>query len=318
MADATDNSGDRKNVLFLMQITEAYSFRNAMNIIKSETDRATMIISPTSIEISFINTQKSAVHKISINPRELSSYLYNIIGEDGKIVDECPIGFDTTEMFNTTKGVGRRDGLRLCWLEGDNFINVQPLKGSVKDQGRIGASFVKILTMEHTRYDVGYDDKIEPNVRVQSKDLAEICSQANTLKCSHIEITGKTSEISMRSIYPNGSLASRNEFGSGSVVKTMGMNAPLASNIGSLETMLKQLRVVDGTSPVSKPRISLNIVQKDVIQTVTVQITTVKALGKIHNISPSGTLVRFYFTRNQPIMMVSPIGTYGTYIICLR
>ena len=54
------------------------------------------------------------------------------------------------------------------------------------------------------------------------------------------------------------------------------------------------------------------------LMTVKVPIGTVKALSKIHNISPPGTQLRFYFSEGKPTKLESPIGTYGTYTICLR
>lgn len=304
------------SVMFLMHITDGYSFRNMMNIIKSETDHATMILSPDTIEISFINTQKCAVHKIVINPKELTKYEYNIFNDDNTLLPEYPIGFDTNEMFNTTKGVGRRDGIRLYWIEGDNKINIQPIKGAVKDPGRVGASFVKILNIEHMRYGVA-DSVEEPNVRVQAKDLADICGQASTLKCSRLDITGKTNEIIMRGMYPNNTEASVNKFtGHVDARSTFAAGGhKLASNISSIDDLLRQMRVSD--APVQSG-INLNIVQKDHIQRVSVPIATVKALSKIHNISPAGTLIRFYFSKSEPIKLESPIGTYGVYTVCLR
>jgi len=314
-----DNNNNKKmdsvQTLFLMHITDGYSFRNAISIIKSETDYATMIVSEKAIEISFVNDSKCAVHKISLNPQEFAMYRYNIVDPQGNLVKEYPIGFDTNEMYNTTKGIGRRDGIRLYWLAGDNKINVQPIKMSTKDPGRAGALFVKILNMEHVRYDIG-NYSVDPNVRVQAKDFADLCSQINSLKCVTLEIIGQQCGVIFNGIRSNKTIASTNRFVSQVEIPK---NAVHAANINEIDNLLENLRIESGNNNAPpKVSLSLNIISKDDLMKVQVPITTVKALSKIHNISPSGTLVRFYFAEGKPTKLESPIGTYGTYIICLR
>jgi hypothetical protein len=299
--------------LFLMHIMDGYSFRHTIGIIKSETDYATMVVAEKSIEISFVNTSKCAIHKILLKPQEFTMYRYNIRDKDGELVKEYPIAFDTSEMFNTTKGIGRRDGIRLYWLAGDNRINVQPIKMSTKDPGRAGALFVKILTMEYIRYDVNAYNE-EPNVRVQAKDFADLCSQANTLKCATLEIAGQETGVTFKGMRANQTMASINRFVSQTDVPKTAM---AASNLDEIDNLLDNLRISDVVTP-SQGGLSLNIVKRDDLMTVRVPISTVKALSKIHNISPSGTLLRFYFAMGRPTKLESPIGTYGTYIICLR
>lgn len=306
---------DTSQTLFLMHIMDGYSFRNTIGIIKSETDYATMVVSEKSIEISFLNTSKCAVHRIVLYPQEFTMYRYNIRDQEGNLLKEYPIAFETNEMFNTTKGIGRRDGIRLYWLAGDNKINVQPIKMSTKDPGRAGALFVKILTMEHIRYETGSYNS-EPNVRVQAKDFADLCSQANTLRCTSLEIVGHNSGVTFKGILANQTMASINRFVSQTEVPK---TAKAASNMEEIDNLLDNLRISDThlAAPVTTG-LSLNIVKSEDLMTVKVPIGTVKALSKIHNISPPGTLLRFYFAEGKPTKVESPIGIYGLYTICLR
>ena len=306
---------DSPQPLFLMHIMDGYSFRNTIAIIKSETDYATMVVSEKLIEISFMNASKGAVHKIVLYPQEFTMYRYNMRDQDGKLMSEYPIGFETNEMFNTTKGIGRRDGIRLYWLAGDNKINVQPIKMSTKDPGRAGALFVKILTMEHTRYDTGSYNH-EPNVRVQAKDFADLCSQAGLLKCTNVEIVGHPTGVTFKGMLPNQTMASINRFSS--QIETP-KTPTSASNIDEIDDLIDNLRVSD--THVASPNtncLSLNIIKSEDLMTVKVPIATVKALSKIHSISPPGTLLRFFFAEGKPTKIESPIGTYGLYTFCLR
>jgi len=297
--------------LFLLHIMDGYSFRNTIGIIKSETEYATALLSEKSIEISFMNSSKCAVHKILLNTQEFTMYRYNIRDSGGNLIPQFPIAFETNEMFNTTKSIGRRDGIRLYLLPGDNKINVQPIKTTTKDPGRAGALFVKILTMEHIRYDTGVYN-VDPNVRVQTKDFADLCSQANTLKCTSLDILGHPNAVTFRGILANQTVASVSRFVSQTdVPKTQKSLA----NMDEIDNLLGQLRIVDIPQTSG---INLNIVKSEDLLTIKVPIATVKALSKIHNISPSGTLLRFYFSEGKPTKLESPIGTYGSYSIYLR
>lgn len=306
---------DVSQTLFLMHITDGYSFRNTIGIIKSETDYATMVLSPKSIEISFINSSKCAVHKIVINTQELTMYRYNIRDAEGNLLPEYAIAFETNEMFNTTKGIGRRDGIRLYWAAGDSRINVQPMKSNTKDPGRASALFVQILNMEYIRYDIPGGYGVEPSVRVQAKEFADLCSQANSLKCSMLEIIGCNNAVTFKGMMPNNTMASINQFRSQTEVTR---SIPTLSNMDEIDHILGNLRFDMPSGAASSSGISLNIMRNEDLMTVRVPITTVKALSKIHNISPSGTQLRFYFAEGKPTKVESPIGTYGIYTICLR
>lgn len=294
---------DISQTLFLMHIMDGYSFRNMVAIIKSETEYATMVLSEKLIEISFINSSKCAVHKIIFHPQEFIMYRYNIKDQDGNLIKEYPITFETNELFNTTKGIGRRDGIRIYWLDGDNKINIQPIKTSTKDPSRIGALFVKILNMENIRYDIGSYHS-EPNVKVQAKEFAELCSQASSLKCTSLEIIGQKNSVIFKGILANQTVASLNKF---------------VSHLNSSYTEQKNQDVQENKKlDTINNSMSLNIIRNEDLITIKVPIATIKAFSKIHNISPTGTLLKFYFCEGKPIKIESPIGTYGTYIVCLR
>jgi hypothetical protein len=301
---------------FMVYIMDGYAFRNAIGIIKAETDRATMILSPLSIEISFINTTKKASYKIQFDASDLTRYQYNIRDEDGMLYDEYAIAFETEEFFNTTKGIGRRDGIQLYWITGDNKITVHPVKASTKDPGRSSALFVKILNIEHQRVDipVGYNN--EPNIKVQSKDFADICTRASTLKCVFLDIVGEHHRVTFKAILPNNTPAaverinSRVDIPSDSTISRL-------TNIDEVDRLIVNLKKKDNPD-VMTTGISLNIMKREDLMTVRSPISTVKALSKIHNISPPGSFLSFFFAENKPIKIISKIGTYGTCTICLR
>lgn len=305
-----------ENTVFCIHILDGYSFRNTIGIIKSEVDYATMVLSPTTIEISFISNNKRAGYKIALDVNDLARYHYNFRDEYGDYLPMYPIAFESEEFFNTTKGIGRRDAVRLYLMEGDNRIHVQPMKNSTKDPGRVGALFVKILNMEYIRYDPPKGFPSEPNIRVQAKDFADICAQANTLKCSSLEIVGEPHRITFKSILPNNSVASINHFNSNVNIPEYQNNYTI-SNMDEVDQLIGNLQSTNSPM-VSSQALSLNIMKNEDLMTVRVPISTVKALSKIHNISPAGTLLHFYFAESKPVKIETKIGTYGTCTICLR
>lgn len=310
---------DLSQTLFYAHISDGYSIRNTFNIIKGETDDATMILSPDKIQISFINNLKCAIHKVIINTSEIPAYSYNIRDSNGELMPEYPVAFNTNAIFNTTKGIGRRDGIRIYILKDDNKISIQPIKGNSKDPGRAGALFVPILTLEYSKYDVNGTYNSEPNVRVQAKEFADICSQVNTLKCNILEIVGQNYAVTFRGLLPNNKIASVNRFTANNIaIKNNGSfnsNGSIPKNMDEIDNLIDNLCIEP--QPKSSA-LSLNIVTEEDLMTVKVPISTVKALSKIHNISPQGTLLKFYFAQSKPTKIESPIGTYGTYVICLR
>lgn len=310
----TKETMESHGALFLLHITDGYSFRNTIGIIKGETEYATMVLSKERVQISFMNSSKCAVHEISLNTREFAMYRYNIRDDEGELLPEYPVGFETSELFNTTKGIGRRDGIRLYWIKGDNRINIQPIKISTKDPGRVGALFVNILPMEHVRYDPGSYDS-EPNIRVQTKDFADICGQANTLKCTTLEIAGHPTGVTFMGILANQTVAFVTKFIS---PEDNDRAQPPASNMSEIDVFLEGLSKREDLGNKESKSIVLDVAKDGELMTVRVPMGTVKALSKIHNISPTGTLLRFYFSEGRPTKLVSPIGTYGNYTVCLR
>ena len=311
---------DNTQTLFLMHIMDGYSFRNTIGIIKCEIDYAAMLVSENSVEISFLNNSKCAVYKIVLNPKEFSRYIYNIRDENNKLIEEYPIAFETNEMFNSTKTIGRHDGIRLYWLAGDNKINVQPIKSSTKDPGRVGALFVKILTMENKRFDLGTYTK-EPNIRIQAKDFADMCSQANSSKCISIKVVGHVSGATFSGIRANQTEAFVNKFQSQSFVPS---TKEVSSDMDKIDNLLQNIsfntpNVITNNGGDLKPQaITLNIVNTEDLLTVRMPISTVKALSKIHNISQKGNMLKFTFLENKPLKIESAIGTYGTFTMCIK
>lgn len=315
---------DQSSALFYIHILDGYSFRNTISIIKSETDYVTMWMSPYGVEISFRNNRGNAMHRIFLDQSEFK-YEYNVF-ENDEYKEEFPISFETNEMFNTTKGIGRRDGIILYHLNNEDYINVQPLKNNGGGPSQFGALFVETIKnqpLEKVGLSTVFDK--EPNVRVQAKSFAEICGQASTLKCTTLEIIGNAESVVFKIIKPDNNVASIMNFKSSAPRKKSGMRKKEFSSAYDIDNIINKCKSSEKKSSLTTSSVapinSLNIVSADNINTIRVPISTVKALSKIHNISPQGTHLKLFFSKSENheyTKIESPIGTYGKYEIFLR
>ncbi len=319
---------DGEQFSFFMQISDAYTFRNTIQIIKSETDQATMILSPDTIEMSFVNNSKCAVHKIVLDINEFHIYKYDIRNEDGTPMNEFPITFRTNEMFGPIKNISRKDGIMIFLLKGDNKLSIRPIKSSTKNTGKSKTLFVKIKNAGHVRFASKTDYSKEANVKVASKDFVDVCTDANTMKCNYLEIVGQKNGVIFRGILPNNEVIFNTPFENQNVLFGGSIR-----NISELDKILNNLQFNQSSSSSSGSnsggaatsnnnssglKQNLNIVKSEDLMTIKVPISTVKALSKIHNISVQNTWLKFFFVEGGATKLESPIGTYGTYCIYLR
>lgn len=271
----------------LFHVADGYCFRNTLGVMKKEIDNTTMIFRQKEIEISFLNESKCAIHNIILDATELTCYKFNMRDQDDNIMEEHHISFNTDEFLKKTRGVGRRDGLRIFWFAGESKFNVQPIKSNNKESRRIGALFVKIINSEYTRYMIPNDFPEEPNLKASVKEFTELIGQADTTKCTSVELIGHELGLSIRGILPNNEI---------SFFETLTHSNEEDPDIDDISDLINSPDAV----------------------IVKVPICTVKALSKFHNISQLSTVLRFYYGDKLPIKIESPISNYGTYTICLR
>ena len=278
--------------LFSANITDGYSFKNTIGMIKNEIDEITLVVSKSSITVRFVNKGEYAIHDLYINTEELSEYSYDILDHE-----QYPITVNTSELFNTTKAIGRKDSLKIYWLDGYEKLCIQPIKSS-KETGRSSASFINIINKTHTTISLNNEyNSNEPSIKIQNRDFTDICQQANVLKCNFLEISGNSNFVIFKGILPD---------------ETYGMmSRHTAQN--------KKVNNNEDSHKISSGQLELNIVNKsEDVMKVKVPIITIKTLAKLHTISPSGTLLKFSFANDKPVKIESKIGSYGIYKIYLR
>ena len=278
--------------LFTANITDGYSLKNTIGMLKNEIDEITLIVSKTKMTITFVNRGQYAIHDLVINAEELSDYSYDILNHE-----EYPITVNTTELFNTTKAIGRKDSLKIYWLEGYEKLSIQPIKSS-KETGRSSASFINIINKKHNKIEMSNEyATTEPSIKIQNRDFTDICQQASVLKCNFLEISGCSSYVLFKGILPD---------------ETYGMMSRHTSQNNKGKSVNNEEREK------STGQLELNVVKTEDVMKVKIPISTIKTLSKLHTISPSGTLLKFSFANDKPVKIESKIGSYGIYKIYLR
>lgn len=303
---------DPSQTLFMLRVDDGYAFRSALHIAKNEIDKATLILSKDFVEISFVNNIGSCAHKMIIRAADTSQYFYNFRDKDGELLPEAALPFDVAAINAAVKTVGRKDGLCLYLFDGDDRINIRPLK-TTKDPRNMGALFVKITNDEKSRYDdSGLHYTENPSLRLQAKAFADICTKASTMKCKEVIIQGSEGNAKFIGISSDNIECMVENFGS----QLSSFNDDDAEENPELDAFLASLRLEPASN--DKPKISLNIISPSDSMKVRVPIVTMKSLSKIHNISPTGAQIKLFFSEGLPVKMESLWSTYGTYEVYLR
>jgi hypothetical protein len=299
--------------VFNLHILNGYAFKNLLTILKSETKTATMILSPDNIEISFLNNNGEGLHIINMDPHENIEWSYNPTDEYGDLLQNYPIGFNCIDAFNTVKNIGMNDSIRLFLIKGESTVMVQPLKSSSKDMGQFKIFKFDIIETEYSRYEVG-EYKITPNIKIYSKSFSDLCSEVGNVKCEYINIEGDGEAVTFRGFNGSKKEVYINRYDDLSTAKNTKPKA-VAQNISDIDDLISKINLSDVAKP--KTSLKLKIINDDNI-VVKVPISTFKSLSKIDNISPKGSVLRFYLEKNQPIKIETQIGTFGTYQIYLK
>ncbi len=201
--------------LFLANISDGYFLRNTICMLKNESDEITLLLTKDSILISFINKGLYGIHDITLEGKEIE-YQYNILDRD-----EYPITVNTGEFFNATKSIGRKDGLKIYWLEGQEKLSIRPIKLN-KETGQFSDTYINIIQKEYRKCEFTNDfNTDELCIRMPNKNFTDICTQAITAKCKYLELTGNSNIILFKGVLPDGTCGTESQYQSPSSKKTL-------------------------------------------------------------------------------------------------
>jgi hypothetical protein len=260
-------------------------------MIKNENDNVNLLVSKKKISITFHNKGNYAIHDFTLNTEDLASYHYNI-----KDRDEYVIIVNASELLSTTKGISRKDGLKLSWLHTSEKLGVQIIK-SGKDQ--TAELYVSIIRDKDYNPICIFDDytEDEPVIKIPCKEFSDMCNQASVVKCAYMEIKGCSYYAVLTGLLHDGSigLASKQFFSNKSNTEEQNVLEKITNN-----------------------RYEYNIVKPETFITIKIPINTIKTLSKLHNIAPLGSLLKLYIIPEKPVKLECKIGSYGIYNLYIR
>lgn len=282
------------STIFRIHIPDGYSFRNAMGIAKTETERTTMILCRNIIEFNVHNVNtKKAYHNIVLKGNELVEYKLDSKDKSGKQLDYYYCTFEVGVMFNATRGTGKKDGLLLQLDEGKNSIIVRRLK-SGEEQGQVSFAVVSLLReIPPTRATEPGTYQELPNIKILTKSFSELCNKVAGNQCKELNFMEYLGGVLLVGIKTDNSWGTCDKFGE-VPLSAFSMNASSA-----IES--KKSKTEDESN-------------NSHVKSVRVPISTIKALSKINNIAPQNSVLKIYFSKTDQIVKLNcQVSSYGEY-----
>ena len=302
----------QQKTLLSAEISDSYAFKNILCIIRKEIGEISIVFSLKEITIAFINRDNYAIHEINLDPKNFMSYVYDF--------EDCPhysICVKSEELLNATKNIGKRDGIKLSYLEADNNLIVEPIKccnvistNTTFDNPSKQAtkSLVRIVHTENVldlqKMPQNYDKYIE----VDSKDFSLLCSQACSMNSSFMRISGCSTYILFEGINAENIILVYRRY---TAVQKVNLNEEVDEKSAK--------HIIDANNG------RMVILQDYDLLCENIPSKTVKTLSKLCNISNNKenknnpkTNLLFYLSPGAPLRIQSPISNYGIYNIIIK
>lgn len=294
-----------KKAVIMARFVDGYALRQLFGTLKSEDDVATIMFLHNEIEISAMSRTKCVVYSVAINCDDIDLYHCDYTDESGSAMNIVAFNFETTQMFNATKGLTKKDGLSIEMNKGDSRLAVKKIIGDNKTSGRAAATFVDVKLAEPLKFVAG-DYKETPNIKIKAKEFSAFCSSSVAAKCSYVDFNSLVYGVILQGLSSDNKTAIYDTF--------IDKNVATPDNIDAVHARVENYSSTDNQLIDS----NLEIVDPDQIVCVRVPISNIKSLSKIHNISQAGTFLKFHFEPNSPIKIVSPLSNFGSCTIFIN
>jgi hypothetical protein len=297
----------KSRYLFYAEFSDGYSFRNLIEYLKSTNTNGNFIFHKDGISYSQHNNSNSLLNFIELRGYDLPVYFYRSSDEFIRV------GINLSNLRSITKSVGKKDSIRIYMLCNNPLLHISISSPNTKELNRNNVSVIRPQKLEVIQYDIDEykRDESSPNCTTPAFDFNKMCSAMNALKCSHIVVYGDESSIVFKGMF-DGDLVGRTDTFGITKKKDESHGLGFPSQIPEISEFGKVINPtyneVDG--PVINKQINYQ-------HSIKIDVSTIKALGKLNNLSPNGT-IKMYMEEGLPFKMISNVGSYGKLTIFLR
>lgn len=280
----------KNRYLFYAEFSDGYSFRNLIEYLKSTNTNGNFIFHKNGISYSQHNNSNSLLNFIELRACDLPIYIYHSTDENIKV------GVNLSNLRSITKSVGKKDSIRLFMINESPLLHISISSPNTKELNRNNISVIRPQKLDNVQYELTEYERDEgsPNCTTPAFDFNKMCSAMNALKCNHILVYGDENSIVFKGMF-DGDLVGRTD--------TFGLAKKKDLLFGHYSGMEADTHHLNQKI---EPSYSIKI-----------DVSTIKALGKLNNLSPNGT-IKMYMEENLPFKMISNIGSYGKLLIYLR
>jgi hypothetical protein len=293
----------KSGYLFYAEFSDGYSFRNLIEYLKSTNTNGNFIFHKEGISYSQHNNSNSLLNFIELRGYDLPVYFYRSNEEFIRV------GINLANLRSITKSVGKKDSIRIYMVYNNPLLQISISSPNTKELNRNNISVIRPQKLDVAEYEItSYKrDESSPNCTTPAFDFNKMCSAMNALKCSHILVYGDDTSIVFKGMFDGDLVGRTDTFG---ITKK---KEPQHSQIAEISEFGKVINPIYNENDTP----SMTNVNNNYQYSIKIDVSTIKALGKLNNLSPNGT-IKMYIQEGLPFKMISNVGSYGKLTIFLR
>jgi len=284
---------------FFSEITDGNSFKNLIEFLRLTNKKGNFRITPTKIiyEQSDVDDKTSIINHVEIYASELACYEF-------KAKNDFIIGVDISDIRVHTKGIGKKDSIRLYKNADDQFLYIQILSNNSRflESENINMILPKngdVLNIEYCKYE---SNESNPDCKIIAASFSRLCSSMTALKSEYVILHCSPGEIIFDGVKPGNTSSKVVTF------KSPSGQIPYSRND---DDNLDKFVI-----PKKLPKIKIVSKTENKIVKLKIKSGILKSLSKLNNLSVGGNL-KFFYDVDKPLKIVCQIGNYGilrTYI----
>ena len=302
--DEEFNDAIDTNSTLTAEFSDGYSLRNLVEYLRLTNYNGTFIFTEDQILYEQANGKETILNSLVIDAHELTYYSMQ------SRTSQITMRVSLSAMRQRTKNIGKKDRAVISKMANDTNMYLEIYSQNSASTGD-NPNFYVISTLQseikpHKKPE--YERKKRPNCTVYQGDFAKFCTSFISVKCSYVTVHAFKMGILFKGMSSTNKAISFKEFG-----KCCGGES--SENVSTTTIQEKNAPTTIIKPKNSRPR--LIVMENGEIDSIKMQIDTIKGLAKLNNLSTTGT-IKMYFEKEKPLLLICNIGTYGELSVYLR